>query len=838
MKFTLSWLRDHLDTEAPPLEILAALNRIGLEVEGVTDRGAALAPFRTARIVAADQHPNADRLRICRVDIGRDTSAGGIGPEGRDLVQVVCGAPNARAGLSVIFAPPGSVIPATGATLKVGSIRGVESQGMLCSLRELGLGEEHDGIAELPDNTTPGQSYANFAGLDDPVIEIAITPNRGDALAVRGVARDLAAAGLGRLRPWLAETVEGRFASPITWRIDFPQACPYVLGRTVRALRNGPSPDWLRERLLAIGLRPISALVDITNFFTFDLGRPLHVFDADRLAGPELVLCRGGGETLRALDGRDYIADPEDCVIADDAGVQSFAGLMGGEAAGVSDSTTSVFIECALFDPVRVALSGRRHAISSDARQRFERGIDPALPVAGLEAATRMILELCGGEASDVVVAGEPPVWQREARLRFERIAGLGGLEVAPDAAVASLEALGFAVRERDEASVLLDVPSWRNDIAMPSVLDAAPGLDPARRLGADAVSSIEAECDLIEEVLRLRGLDAVPAVTLPPPGLVARGAVPLASLTPRQARTAAARRMLAARGLAECVGFSFISRDEAEQFGAIPDSLRLLNPIAADLDQLRPTPLASLVLAAHRNAARGVDALGLFEIGPGFAEMGPGSSQSLIASGLRTGHAPRRPGVGATPATLWDAKADALAVLESLGVPMDALGVAADAPAHYHPGRSGTLRQGPKLVLAHFGDLHPGVLQKLALDGPAAGFELFLDAVPDPKRRRRAAPDLPSFQPLTRDFAFLVGTEVTAEAMLRAARGAERTLITKVSLFDVYEGETVPQGQKSLAIEVVLQPRERSLTDAQIEAVCAKVVAAVGKATGGVLRG
>nr|WP_321985782.1 phenylalanine--tRNA ligase subunit beta [uncultured Lichenicoccus sp.] len=829
MKFTLSWLRDHLDTEATQAEILTALNRIGLEVEGVTDRGAALAPFRTARIVAADQHPNADRLRVCRVDIGRNTGEGGIGPEGDDLVQVVCGAPNARAGLSVIFAPPGSVIPATGTTLKVGSIRGVESQGMLCSLRELGLGEEHDGIAELPDNTTPGQSYANFAGLDDPVIEIAITPNRGDALAVRGVARDLAAAGLGRLRPWLAETVEGTFASPITWRIEFPEACPYVLGRTVRGLRNRPSPAWLRERLLAIGLRPISALVDITNFFTFDLGRPLHVFDAGRLAGRELVICRGGGETLRALDGRDYIADPEDCVIADDAGVQSFAGIMGGEATGVSDATTSVFIECALFDPVRVALSGRRHAISSDARQRFERGVDPALPVAALEAATRMIVELCGGEASEVVVAGEPPPWQREARLRFERIAGLGGLEVTPDAAIASLEALGFAVRARDEAGVLLDVPSWRNDIAVPSVLDAAPGLDPARLLGAEVVSPIEAECDLIEEVLRLRGLDAVPPVTLPP-----IAAVPLASLTPRQARTAAARRLLATRGLAECVGFSFISRDAAEHFGAIPDSLRLLNPIAADLDQLRSTPLASLVLAARRNAARGADALGLFEIGPGFRETG----QTLIAAGLRTGNAPRRPGASGEAASLWDAKADAMALLDGLGMPMDALGVTADAPAHYHPGRSGTLRQGPRLALAHFGDLHPGVLQSLGLDGPAAGFELFLDTVPDPKRRRRAAPDLPSFQPLTRDFAFLVGSDVTAEAVLRAARGAERTLISRVSLFDVYEGEKVPHGQKSLAIEVVLQPRERSLTEAEIEAVCAKIVAAVGKATGGALRG
>lgn len=819
MKFTLSWLRDHLDTAAPLDELLATLNRIGLEVEGVTDRGAALVPFRTARIVSAEPHPNADRLRVCLVDVGQDGGA---------PVQVVCGAPNARAGISVIFAAPGTVIPSTGAVLKVGAIRGVESRGMLCSLRELGLGEEHDGIAELPDNTTPGQSYAGFAGLDDPVIDIAITPNRGDALAVRGIARDLAAAGSGRLKPWLADTVEGTFASPIAWRNDFPEACPYVLGRTVRGLSNGPSPAWLSERLLAIGLRPISALVDITNFFTFDLGRPLHVFDADRITGGELVLCCGDGGKFRALDGRDYIPGHEDCVIADDAGVQSLAGLMGGEATSVSEHTRSVFIECALFEPIRVALSGRRHGINSDARQRFERGIDPALPVAALEAATRMILELCGGEASEVVTAGAPPSWQREARLRFAQVSGLGGLDVPPDEAVASLEALGFAVRDRDDRSVLFDVPSWRNDIAVASLLDAAPGLDPSRRLAADDVSPIEAECDLIEEVLRLRGLDNIPPVPLP--GL---GAVPLPSLTPRQARNAAARRALAARGMAECIGFSFLSHEEAARFGAIPDSLRLLNPIAADLDQLRPTPLASLALAAKRNAARGADALALFEVGPGFAETG----QALIAAGLRTGHALRRPGHGPEPVTLWDAKADALALLEILGVPMEAVTVTADAPGHYHPGRSGVLRQGPKTVLACFGDLHPALLRDFGLTVPVAGFELFLDAVADPKRRRRTAPDLPSLQPLSRDFAFLVAGDVTAGAVLRAAKGAERSLITAARLFDVYEGDKVPAGQKSLAIEVVLQPRERSLTDAEIEAVCAKIVAAVSKATGATLR-
>ncbi len=819
MKFTRSWLGDHLDSAASLDELLAALNRIGLEVEAVTDPGAALAAFRTARILAAEPHPNADRLRVCRVDVGE---------AGAEPVQVVCGAPNARAGLAAIFAPPGAVIPSSGAVLKVGEIRGVASRGMLCSLRELALGEEHDGIAELPDETVPGQPYARFAGLDDPVIDIAVTPNRGDALAVRGIARDLAAAGCGRLKPWLAETVTGTFASSIAWRDDFAEACPYVLGRMLRGVRNRPSPTWLRERLLAVGLRPISALVDVTNFFTFDLGRPLHVFDADKVAGDELVLCRGAGEGFRGLDGRDYIAHHEDCVIADRAGVQSFAGLMGGEATGVSEATVSVFIECALFDPVRVAFSGRRHGITSDARQRFERGVDPALPAAALEAAPPQVHALCRGQASDVVAAGEPPAWQREARLRFAQVAALGGLDVPADEAVASLEALGFAVRDRSDHGATFEVPSFRSDIAVGAVLDPAPGLDPGRGLLADDVAPIEAECDLIEEVLRLRGLDSVPPVPLP-----SLGVVPLPALTPRQARTAAARRTLAARGMAECIGFSFVSHEEAERFGAIPDSLRLLNPIAADLDQLRPTPMASLVLAAKRNAARGADALALFEVGPGFDEHG----QRLIAAGLRIGHAPRRPGVAAEPATLWDVKADALALLDSLGLPMEALSVGADVPGHYHPGRAGTLRQGPRTVLARFGDLHPALLREIGLGVPAAGFELFLDEVADPKRRRRAAPQLPPFQPLLRDFAFLVGREVTADAVLRAARGAERALIADVSLFDVYEGDKVPAGQKSLAIEVVLQPRERSLTDAEIEAACARLVAAVSKATGAVLR-
>ncbi|MCQ8242273.1 phenylalanine--tRNA ligase subunit beta [Rhizosaccharibacter radicis] len=827
MKFTLSWLRDHLDTTATLGEITDALNRIGLEVEGVEDRGASLSAFRTARIVSAEQHPNADRLRVCRVDAGAEQGFGDV--------QVVCGAPNARAGLSVIFAPPGTFIPGSNITIKAGEIRGEKSGGMLCSLRELGLGEESDGIAELPDNTTPGQSYANFAGLDDPVIEIAITPNRGDALAVRGIARDLAAAGLGHLRPWLAGTVEGIFDSPIGWDNRFPEACPMVLGRTIRGVRNGPSPAWLQERLRAVGLRPINALVDVTNFFSFDLGRPLHVFDADKVAGDTLTLRRGAGETLRALDGGDYVADAEDCVIADANGVQSFAGIMGGEHTGATEQTTSVFVECALFDPVRVALSGRRHGITSDARQRFERGIDPALPVSALEAATGMILELCGGEASEVVQAGDAPRWHRSAALRFDRLRTLGGVEVAPDEAVSSLEHLGFTVRRRDDQGAEFEVPSWRNDIAMPVelALRADDTTDPAPVRAS--VAAVEAECDLVEEVLRLRGLDAVPAVPLLPVS-----PVPLPALTARQARAALARRLLASRGLVECVGFSFTSCAQAALFGETPDTLRLLNPIAADLDQMRPTPLATLLPAAARNAARGLADGALFEIGPGFGHPAtPGDGgQALVAAALRFGHGARVPGRPAAPVTLWDVKADALAVLAALGVPMEALSVTADAPSHYHPGRSGVVRQGPKTVLARFGELHPAVARAVGLDMPAAAVELFLDAVPDPKRRRKGAPELPSLQPVRRDFAFVVGQEVTAEAVLRAARGAERSLIAGVSLFDVFEGGTLGEGRKSLAIEVVFQPRERSLTENELEAASNKVMAAVAKATGAVLRG
>jgi phenylalanyl-tRNA synthetase beta chain len=821
MKLTLSWLKSHLQTDAPLNEITDKLTQIGLELEGITDPGSSLQAFQIAHVVDARQHPNADRLCVCRVDTG-----------GGHLSTVVCGAPNAHTGMKAVFAPPGAYIPGTNVTLKVGEIRGVQSAGMLLSAREMGLGDDHSGIIELPADAPIGMSYPAYVGLDDPVIEIGVTPNRGDCFSVRGIARDLAASGLGTLKPFAPAVIPPLFDGGPRWQIAFPEACPWIIGRTIRGVRNSPSPKWLQDRLTFIGLRPINALVDVTNFFTFDLGRPLHVFDVAKLSGNTLTLRRGAGETMRALNGKDYTLDPEDCAICDAAGVQSIAGVVGGEATGCDETTTSVFIECALFDPIRVALTGRRHQIVSDARQRFERGLDPALMPNAIEAATAMILELCGGEPGTVTQAGTEPVWQRDATMRFARIASFGGSDVPANEAVASLERLGFTVRHRDAHQVTVAVPSWRNDIAAPISLDQSPALDPAKAAkAAEGCIAVEAEHDLIEEVLRLRGLDAVPAVSLP-----RESPVPQATLTARQQRTAVARRALATAGLMECVTFSFMARSDAERFGPTPDALRLSNPIATDLDQLRPTPLATLAMAAKRNAARGYPDVALFEIGPAFATDAP-DGQKLVASGLRAGQTPRNWLAPQRRVDVMDAKADLWALLTAVGVPLEALQVTPEASAFLHPGRSGLVRQGPKTVVGQFGEIHPRLLAALDLPGPMVMFELNLDAVADPKRRRKAAPDLPAFQPVRRDFAFIVDNGVSADGVLRAARGAERALITGVTLFDLYDGNRMADGKKSLGVEVSFQPRDRTLTDQEIEAACQKVIAAVAKATGATLR-
>ena len=824
MKFTLSWLREHLDTQASLDAITTTLSAIGIEVEGVEDRAATLASFRIARVIEAVQHPNADRLRALRIDLG----------DGREY-SVVCGAPNARTGLVGVAAVPGAYIPGTGITLKIGEIRGMKSEAMMLSSREMGLGDDHNGIVELPADAPIGTRYVDYAGLDDPIIEIKVTPNRGDALSVRGIARDLAAAGLGVLKPWDVAPVATAYPSPLAWRIEDPRACTWVLGRAVRGVKNGPSPQWLQDRLTSIGLRPINALVDVTNFFTFAVGRPLHVFDVAKVAGPTLSMRMARpGEDLLALNGKTYQLTDEDGVIADANGVEALGGIIGGEHSGCDEGTTECFIECALFDPVRVALSGRRHDVRTDARSRFERGLDQALLPKALDAATQMILDLCGGEASEVSSAGAEPAWARNATLRFERIAGLGGLDLPREEAERRLAALGLHTVARDDEAITVTVPPWRNDIAGHGPLAQSPSLPADRaRIAAEGCAAMEPECDLVEEVLRLGGLDAVPAVSLP-----VASPVPRAALSPKQARAALARRVLAARGMQDCVTYGFLARDTAALFGDTPDSLRLENPIASDLDQMRPTPVASLAMAAARNAARGFGDVALAEIGGAYRDTSGPTSQLAVAAGVRAGMTAQNWAAPARAVDWLDAKGDMLAVLAALGVPLAAIQVTADAPGFYHPGRSGVVRQGPKTVLGTFGELHPQIRAALDIQGPAVAFEVFLDGVAEPKKRKKGAPDLPQFQPLRRDFAFLVDEAVGAEALLRAARGADKALITDAVLFDRYAGDKLPEGKVSLAIQVTLQPRERTLTDVEIEAAAQKIVAAVTKATGAVLRG
>ncbi len=799
MKFTLSWLKEHLETDATLVQVRDTLTMLGLEVEGLTDPAEALKGFVVGYVVEAVQHPNADRLRVCKVDTGSGT-----------VVQVVCGAPNARTGMKGIFAPTGSFIPGTGITLKASKIRGEESNGMLCSSRELQLGDDHSGIIDLPAEAVAGQSAAEALGLGDAVIEIKVTPNRGDCLGVHGIARDLAAAGLGTLKPVKADRNAGSYASPIKWTHDYVPApdspCPIVVGRHFRGVKNGPSPDWLQRRLKAIGLRPISALVDITNLVTFDLNRPLHVFDAAKLSGDLVMRQAREGEQILALDGKTYTLDPAVSVIADAKGVHGIGGIMGGEETGVQESTTEVFLEAAYFQPIGIAASGRKLGILSDARYRNERGIDPESCWWGAEVATRLILDLCGGECSELVSSGVMPTWQRSYTLRTDRVQTLTGIEVSSADTVSILSKLGFGVEGSGPWTAA--VPSWRPDIV--------------------------GEADLVEEVTRVFGFDKIPTTSLPPVSTMSR---PVRD--PLQRRTPQARRALAARGMNEAVTWSFLPLKKAERFGGGGADVRLLNSIDATLDTMRPSILPNLIDAASRNEARGLSDPALFEVGPQYKDATP-QGQRTVAAGIRHNMAVPRNWAGpARTVDAFDAKADALAVLAAVGAP-DTLSSQAGAPNWYHPGRSGALKLGDR-VMAYFGELHPEIVAAADLKGPVAAFEVFLDAPPLPKAKAtKARPKLvlSAFQPLERDFAFLVDAGVEAEKLVRAARNADKVMITAARVFDLYAGKGVPEGKKSLAIAVTLQPVERTLTDAEIEAVSDKIVAAVAKATGAVLRG
>jgi phenylalanyl-tRNA synthetase beta chain len=805
MKFTLGWLKEHLDTTASLGEVVDKLTMIGLEVERVEDQGKALSAFTIARVISAEQHPNADRLRLCMVDTG-------VG----DPVQVVCGAPNARAGMKGVFAGPGAFIPGKNMTLGVGTIRGVESRGMLCSELELQISDEHDGIIELPADAPVGQSYAQWAGLDDPLIEINLLANRPDCAGVHGIARDLAAADIGLFKDEAIKPIAGAFPCPVSVKLDFdgtPSLCRGFGLRLVRGVKNGPSPAWLQRRLTAIGLRPINALVDITNYITFDRARPLHVFDAAKVKG-NLVVRRGrAGESLLALDGKTYGLDDSMCVIADDGGPESLAGIMGGEATGCSEATTDVLIESAVWDELAIAQTGRKLGITSDARYRFERGVDPAFMLPGLELATRMVLDLCGGTPSTTIVTAEPHAADRVIDFPLDTVARLAGVEVSLAELKRVLARLGFFVAGQDK-SVKVAPPSWRPDM--------------------------HGKADVVEEVLRIIGIDRIPSTPF------GRGDAPRKPvLTPLQLRNRKSKRALAARGLVEAVTWSFIAKTQADLFGGGKPHLALANPIAADLSDMRPSLVPGLVAAAQRNADRGLGDVGLFEVGQIFRGDRP-QDQLTAASGVRRALA--RPfGRGrhwsskSGAVDVFDVKADALSALAAAGAPSGALQIVPGGPDWLHPGRSGTIQIGPQNVLGHFGELHPRALEALRAEGPLMAFEIVLEKIPEPKARAtRAKPvlQLSALQPLERDFAFVVERSVKAGDLVRAAQSVDRKLIDAVSVFDVYEGAGIEAGKKSIAITITLQPREKTLTDEEIEAVAGKIVAEVAKRTGGVLRG
>ncbi|EDM73414.1 phenylalanyl-tRNA synthetase beta subunit [Roseobacter sp. AzwK-3b] len=799
MKFTLSWLKDHLETEASLDEIAEVLTDLGLEVEDISNPAARLDQFTIGKVIKTEKHPDADKLRVCQVETAD-------GP-----TQIICGAPNAREGITVVVAKPGVYVPGIDTTIGVGKIRGIESHGMMCSEREMELSEEHDGIIELPSGEV-GQRFTDWLAENDPakvdpVIEIAITPNRPDALGVRGIALDLAARGLGTMKPAPKAHVEGAFPCPITVTIEEDaqqNGCEVFAGRLIRGVTNGPSPQWLQDRLRAIGLRPISALVDVTNFFTFDRNRPLHVFDADKVQGNLRVHRTKGGETLTGLDEKEYTFGPGMVVISDDAGIESIGGIMGGLATGCIDETVNVFLEAAVWDHVQIATTGRALRINSDARYRNERGIDPAFNMEAIDLATQMILDLCGGEASSTVIAGKVPDVSRAYRLDPERVQSLVGMDIPEAEQRRTLTALGFKL-EGDMAQV----PSWRPDI-----------------LG---------EADLVEEVARIASLTKLVGKPLPR----MKTGVPQPILSPMQKREQIARRTTAGRGYNECVTYSFIDHASATLFGGGHDATMLANPISSDLSHMRPDLLPGLLQAAARNQARGHMDLALFEVGHAF-HGGEPEEQHLQVSGLLVGRTGPKDVHGAMrPVDVFDAKADAEAVLAALGAP-DKVQILRDGPDWFHPGRHGRICLGPKKVLGIFGELHPRVLEAMDVKGPAVAFTLFPAELPLPRKKTtgRGALAIRDLQAVERDFAFVVDADVEALTLVNAAAGADKAMIEDVRVFDEFIGGSLGEGRKSLAVTVRLQPVEATLKEAEIEAVSKAIVEKVEKATGGKLRG
>ncbi len=789
MKFSLSWLKGHLDTDADIHGVADALNRIGLEVEGIENPAEKLTGFRIVKVLTAERHPQADKLQVLTVDAGDGA------------VQVVCGAPNARAGLVGVFGLEGAVVPANGMVLKVAAIRGVESNGMMCSIAELELGDDHDGIIELPADAPVGTSFADYAQMDDPIIDVAITPNRQDCMGVRGIARDLAAAGLGTLKPLTIPQIEGNFACPTEIRIDDADGCPAFFGRVIRGVKNGDSPAWMQARLKSAGQRPISALVDITNYVMLDHGRPSHAYDLAKLTGRVSARRATDGETVTALNGKDYSLTTDMTVIADDAGVHDIAGIMGGEHSGCSDMTADMLLEVAYFTPERIAKTGQALALTSDARSRFERGVDPAFLDDAVAVLTGLILDICGGEASHIVRAGTPPLAQKTLAYDTGLCARLGGVDVPAVQQKAILTSLGFAV----SADWQVTVPTWRRDVDGPA--------------------------DLVEEVVRIIGLDNVPSTPLPRAEGVARP-----TATPAQKMERRVRRTAAARGLNEAINWSFLPEKEAAAFGG--GAWTLANPISEDMKVMRPSLLPGLLSATRRNFDRGAETVRLFELGRRYLAEGERPTLGLILGGERTERGWANGKSRAFDA--YDAKAEVIALLAAAGAPVDNLQVMGEAGAHFHPGQSATLRLGPKTVIASFGALHPGIAKAFDLDGTVMAAEIYLDAIPAKRGGggfMRPAFTPPALQAVKRDFAFLVPTELAAGDLVRTLKGADKDNITALRLFDQFMGTGVPEGQKSLAVEVTLQPSEKSYGEEDLKAIAERVVAAAGK-LGAVLRG
>jgi phenylalanyl-tRNA synthetase beta chain len=776
MKFSLEWLKQHLDTDASPREIAEKLTAIGLEVEDLSNPAEGLAPFRIAKVLSAEKHPQADKLQVLMVDAGEGA------------VQVVCGAPNARAGILGVFGAPGAYIPGSGITLKVAAIRGVESNGMMCSSRELELGDDHSGIIELPGDAPVGEAYAAYAGLDDPVFDVNVTPNRQDCMGVRGIARDLAASGIGTLKPLAVPQIEGSFANPVPIRIEDPDGCPAFFGRAVRRVTNGASPEWMQRRLKAAGQRPISALVDITNYVMLEHGRPAHAYDIAKLTGGLTARAARDGEKVLALNEKEYLLQPSMTVIADDVQVHDIGGIMGGEDSGVSAETSDVMLEVAYFTPERIARTGQALGLTSDARSRFERGVDPAFLDEGLAILTGLIVDICGGEPSTVERAGQPPIEQRSITFDYGRTRELGGIEVPEQRQREILESLGFGV-----SGNLVSVPTWRRDV--------------------------EGSADLVEEVARITGYDAVPSTPLPRVPGVARPTATRSQLMERRVR-----RTAAARGLDEAVTWSFISEAQSQAFGGA--DWRLANPISEEMKVMRTSLLPGLIAAARRNVDRGANSVRLFEIGRRYLGDREHPTFGLLLAGNRTGrswHAGK-----AQPFDSFDAKSEVLALLDAAGAPVGNLQVYPDAGPTWHPGRSAKLGLGPKTVVAVFGELHPSLTRKLDAPPGTVAAEIYFDAIPASRASGHARSQFtpPALQAISRDFAFIVPANVTADALLRAIKSADKALITDARLFDRFE---ISEGL-SLAFEVTLQPVEKSFTDEQIGDVSKRIVAAAEK--------